>query len=355
MPRITEKNEVALYKYNKLRFSFLNISAESQQILTNDPWSFLNSYLQNISKNKRSNNRKKIERALYFASLAEDFYKTAENAELPAKGTLLYYGMLDLVKCYLSLNDVLIESVIEHHGLSLPIGKKTTIEIKTKMKDATNIFASFSEKLGNHIKSPLNIDLKHALSNIPEIHGIFSSLNTTKRKLLPINVTFKVNNERTKIFTELSFNKEQESKTDITKFLQGKRGKYFNKSTSDENQIIFRSNKRKNFTSENMDRIFRNILDEYKSFDIVTILTRQGYRYYVDLRPGHFHHLAYSLIVMFYLGTAARYRPTEIKTLLNSDSKPLISEFISLTPKQFLYQMVSIITGKECIIPFSAV
>ena len=124
MARALDKGELALYKYNKLRFSFVDVSAGSQQMLTNDPWSFLNSHLQNISKGKRSTNREKTEKATYFASLAEDFYKAAESVELPAKGTLLYYGMLDLVKCFLSLNDVAIESVIEHHGLSLPLAQR---------------------------------------------------------------------------------------------------------------------------------------------------------------------------------------------------------------------------------------
>lgn len=355
MARTQEQGEIALYKYNRLRFSFVDLNAVSPQMLTNDPWSFLNSYLQTLSKGKRSNNKEKTEKAIYFASLAEDFYKAAESVELPAKGTLLYYGMLDLVKCFLSLNDVAIESTLEHHGLSLPLGQKSLIEAKPKMKGATNIFATFCEKLGKDIKHPLSIDLENALSHIPEIHGIYSSLGNKKRKLLPINVEFKVNKSHTQLFTELKFDKEQESKTDTSKFLKGKRQKYFIDGVPEANKIVFRAAKKKKYTQDNMERIYRNILIEYKEFDIVPILTRQGYRYYIDLQPGEVHHLAYSLLVMFYLGTAARYRPTEIRTLLSSSSKPLISEFISLTPRQFLYQIVSIITGKECIIPLSAI
>lgn len=119
--------------------------------------------------------------------------------------------------------------------------------------------------------------------------------------------------------------------------------------------MVYRANKRKSFNRDNIHRIYKNILCEYKKLDIVPILTKQGYRYYVDLRPGELPQLSYSLAAMFYLGSAARYRPLEIKSLLENELRPLVSELVSLTPKQFLYQMVSLITKRECVIPFAAI
>lgn len=98
-----EKGELALHDYNQLKYSYVDIGAGEQHILTSDPWSFLNSHLNNLLLRKRGANREKLERAIYHSSLAEDFYKAAQNVPLPAKGTLYYYGMLDLVKCYLSV------------------------------------------------------------------------------------------------------------------------------------------------------------------------------------------------------------------------------------------------------------
>lgn len=37
MSKQIEKGEIALFKYNKLRFSFANLKAGDQQILTSDP------------------------------------------------------------------------------------------------------------------------------------------------------------------------------------------------------------------------------------------------------------------------------------------------------------------------------
>jgi hypothetical protein len=119
--------------------------------------------------------------------------------------------------------------------------------------------------------------------------------------------------------------------------------------------VVYRAARRKSFTQANIHRIYKNILAEYKKLDVVPILTTQGYRYYVDLRPGELPQLSYTLLSMFYLGSAARYRPLEVKSLLEGELRPLVSEFVSLSPRQFLYQMVSLITNKECVLPFAAI
>lgn len=356
MSRPVEKGELALYKYNKLRYSFVELGAGEQHVLSSDPWAFLSSHLQVKLSKTRGANRERIERAIYFASLAEDFYRAAQSVPLPAQGTLFYYGMLDLVKCYLSVGGADLETTYEHHGLMLPIGKKLTIEAKPKMKDAFNVFAHFCEALGKEIKIPLEIEFRQALSHVPEIHGIYVSLgHITKRKLLPVKIEFQVNEARNLLFTELIFDKEQEAKVDATRFLKGKRETYFKTGYPRDHQIVYRATRRKSYTKDNLDRIYKNVLSEYSTLDVVPILTPQGYRYYVDLRPGDVPHLAYSLLAMFYLGSAARYRPLEIRSLLDGSLRPLVSEFVSLTPRQFLYQLVSITTRKECVIPFSAI
>lgn len=351
-----EKGEIALFKYNKLRYSFVELGAGEQQILTSDLWAFLSSHLQTSLTNTRGANRKRIERAIYFASLAEDFYRAAQGVALPAQGTLYYYGMLDLVKCFLSLRGAALETTYEHHGLVLPIGKQQTIEAKPKTRDAFNVFANFCEALGKEIKAPLEIGFKEALSHVPEVHGIYVSLgHVAKRKLLPVKIEFQVNAAKDRLFTEVVFDKEQEAKVDTTRFLKGERQSYFKEGYPREQKIVYRASRRKSFTKENLDRIYKNILSEYRALDVVPILTAQGYRYYVDLKPGQVPQLAYSLLAMFYLGSAARYRPLEIRSLLSGPLRPLVSEFVSLTPRQFLYQLVSITTQRECVIPFSAI
>jgi len=350
-----QPGELARNNYNPVKYSFVPMEAGEQHVLTSDPWSFLSAQLQAKLPTKKGTNRANIERAFHYARLAEEFYSAAENTPLPAKGTLVYYGMLNLVKCYLSANKVELEKSYEHHGLQLPLGKKGTIQAKKPSAPShINIFAKFSDHLGKPVAADIEFDLKSALAHVPEIHGIYSSTTNEKRKLLPVNIEFLVNDKRNRMFTEISFKKEQEYKVDCTKFHKGERASYFQDGAPKEGMVVYRSKSKKGFNKDNISRKYKNILTEYEAFDVVSILTRQGYRYYIDLKPGSFPALCYSLAAMFYLGSAARYRPVEMESVLKGELRPVITELISVTPKQFLYQLVSHITQKECVIPSSA-
>lgn len=352
----TSKSESALFKYNQIRYSFVSLKAGEQYILTSDPWSFLHSNLRLRLGNSKGKNREKTERAIYYSELAEDFYKAAEVVPLPAKGTLLYYGMLNLVKCYLSLKDVPLEITHEEHGLNLPLGQPRTVKVKGKLNNAINVFFEFSNLLGKPVEKTSTIQFQEVLTHIPEIHNLYTNLiSTTPRKFLPIDIEFRVNEKRNCIFTRIIFTKKQETNLKTEKFLARQRKNYFKDSYNDEQRVIYESRKRKSFSARNAHRVYKNILNEYRTLDIVPILTRQGYKYYVDLSPGELPHLCYTFLAMFYLGSAARYRPLELKSLLEDKLRPLISEFVSLSPKQFLYQIVSLSTGKECVIPHAAI
>lgn len=351
-----EQGEIALFKYNKLRFSFANLKAGDQQILTSDPWSLINSHLQQKISRSRGDNKIFLERSLYFSSLAESFYKAANSILLPTRATLLYYGMLNLVKCFLSYNKIELETVHEHHGLNLPLGTDSTIQVKPKSNEGVNIFATFSEILGKKITHPFNINFRQAVTNIPEIHSLCHGLGLLpKRKLLPIQIEILTNPEHNKLFTEILIDNEQKTKVDINRFLKNERLNYFKEGLPREGKIVYRSKSRKPYTRENMNTIYQNILKEYCKFDIAPILTNTGYRYYVDLKTAELPHLSYTLLCMFYLGTVARYRPSEANELLQGTLRPIVSEFVNLSPNQFLYQLCSILLEKECVMPFSSI
>ena len=83
------------------------------------------------------------------------------------------------------------------------------------------------------------------------------------------------------------------------------------------------------------------------------MLTRQGYKYYIDLQPDKYDTLIYSYALMFYIGSVARYRPTLNEEILEGDYKAIISETMKSTPKQYLYQITGLITKKICAIPMA--
>ena len=164
-----------------------------------------------------------------------------------------------------------------------------------------------------------------------------------------------MNGSRDRLFVEVMYEKQNETKVDTSKFLKGSRATYFRTGYPREGWVVYRSKTRRHATKTNMSDCYAKFIAESRKFNIVSLLTRNGYRYYCDLQPGPLHHLSYSLLAMFYVGAAARYRPLEIKAVLAGNLRPLVSELVTLAPKQFLYQVTSLLTEKVCLVPFSEI
>lgn len=353
MPRPLERGLPAAFNYRPVRYSHFDVEPGASTVLTSDPWSYLHAHLLKGKGKRRGDNKRRLERALYYSSVAEDFYKAAATTPLPVKGTLAYYGMLNLVKCFLSTRGVDLEQTWEHHGLTVPLGTQGIVESKPSNNDVS-IFAEFGKLLGKPVAAKTTVSFKDLCANIPELHKMSHSIGiVTKMNLVPIEVQFLVNEKKNAVFTEVRFGKSAGAQVDISKFWRGKKKAYFKAKREEGGWCIYRSKKRRRLTKTNWKRTYKLIRDEYAEFDIVSLLTRDGYRYYCDLKPHRWHHLACTLAAMFYLGSVARYRPTETEALLTGEERPLIGELTTTCPHQFLYQLVGLTTNSVCCVPFA--
>jgi hypothetical protein len=343
-------------KYRPVRFSHIFVEPHEMAVLTADPWSFLHSYLLQKKTKSAGENRKGYERARYYSKLAEDFYKASESSDIPTKGTLLYYGMMNLVKAFLSVKKVKLEDIPEHHGLTNTHGRKYSLTVSGKMKGCTNIFLEFARLLSAPVLGKHEINLRHILPHIPELHAIANNSGIVKKpKMLPVNIQFLVNENNTYLFTEISFDKSTEHTIDTSKFYKGKRKEYFKSGAPSAGKVVYRSKARKKLTPNNWSRVYKNILKEYEGMGLSSVLTRSGYRYYCPMQDAQYHHLCYTYLFMFYLGHSARYRPTEITEILEGELRAVVAEAAALCPRQFMYQLVSLITNKLCVIPYASI
>jgi hypothetical protein len=355
MSKPLEEGLPALYKYQSVKYHHVDVAPGANLILTADPWSYLYAWLSKQAKKHKGHRKNCLVRAIYYAKLAESFYKAGESIELPAKSTLIYYGMLNIVKCYLSVCYVELGKDYEHHGLSMPIGTKLTVEISSET-NGNPIFAKFAKFLKTPITTKETMSLKDIALQIPEIHemshntGIGSS---GRRQFLPVEIQILVSQAKDRIFSEIKYEKKHEERVDVDKFYRGQVKDYFRSQENVNNNIIYRSKKRKKLThnAKSWNAVYKNILKEYGFFNINSILTRDGYRYYCNLHPGKLNQLCYPLILMFYFGSVARYRPAETEYLLSSEWRPIVGEATTMIPTQFLYQMVSRITSSICVLP----
>ncbi len=356
MPKPLEKGEAARYEYNEVRYAHVDVGPADAIVLTADPWSFLHAHLSDRITHSYSTKRECFRRALYYASLAEGFYDAAEPAELPTKGTLCYYGMLNLTKCFISSREIELEKRQEYHGLTLASDSPQAVQVQRTPRSAVFIFHEFAKLMGAPVKAKQVVTLKDVCRHIPELHEItfnLGHLDGGKRKYLPVDIRFLVNEKKDHLFTEMAYEKKHETSMPTQRCMSGPRESYFKDGPARDGWVVFRSRKRKRLTAGNWPRVYANILKEYRRFDLASILTRAGYRYYCDLDPGEYHHLCYCLIMMFYIGAVARYRPTEVQQILSGSLRPLITEAVALCPVQFLYQLVSLTTCKICVVPYA--
>lgn len=341
-------------KYREVRYSHILTEPYEMAALTADPWSFLHGYLLQQRKKTAGVNRKGFERAGYFSKLAEDFYKASINTDMPTKGTLLYYGMMNLVKSLLAVNRVKLEDVPEHHGVTNTHGRKHNLTISGNIKGCTNVFKEFAKLLNTPVSGKHQLNVRHILPHIPELHAIATDSGIVKKpKMLPVSIQFLVNESNSYLFTELSFDKASEHSINTSLFYTGKRKDYFRVGPKIEGKVVYRSSARKKLTADNWSRVYKNILKEYSQLGLSSLLTRTGYRYYCPMQASQYHHLCYSYLFMFYLGHSARYRPTEISEILNGELRAVATEAVALCPRQFLYQLVSLITNKLCVLPYA--
>lgn len=356
--------EIARRHYQAVKYFPFGNSAGSSFVLTSYPFNYLHAWLDNkinIILRDTEKKRNKLSKAKYFTTLSEDFYQSSLHAQMPAKGTLIYYSLLNLVKAQLIVSGYDLESKIEHHGLTLPPKNDTKLKLTPMKAPGTiSIFHEFAKTL----KHPINnsdgngIELEDLLRELPEIHELGHALGlfqNTKRKFLPVHLTIRTNEPKNKLYFIFTFEKKNEKLMRTDKLEKDPFNKIIKPvKTNEKDLICYKSIKQINYT-KNSDRSWRmaykKITTEISKLNITPLLTRNGYRNYINLEQPRFHRLSSLLAFTFYIGTVARYRPTLNESVLKGDFQPLISEAIISCPNQFFYQLISHITDQVCAIP----
>lgn len=357
MPRKPEPGQLARYEYQPVKYSHFKVGPAASLVLTADPWSYLYAWLTTSAAKTRGKKRRCLERALYYRDLSEDFFKAADSVELPTQATLIYYGFFNLAKCFISSREIELESGIEHHGLVISQAAEFRVVVRSPPKNSISIFHEFARCLGTSISARQEFTVAEVAAQLPEVHEIAHTLDqlpASKRHFVPVEIDFLVNDACTRVFTEIRYEKKSEARIPnlLNSFHKGVRKTYFARLEEwRDGWICFRGKRSDLRQQKSWPRVYATIASHYKRFDLWSLLTRDGYRYYCNLSSPSFHQLCYVMMLMFYLGTTARYRPTEMKKLMEHDLAPVVSEAITICPTQFLYQMVSLTTRSICVRP----
>jgi hypothetical protein len=334
--KLEELGEQVLRDYKSVKYFPFDNVAGAPFILTSDPLGYLEAWLENsltAIKRDATSKRDSITKAIYFTQLSQDFYNSALSAKMPSKGTLLYYSFINLVKVYLLMNGHKLETKTEHHGVSLPSTYKDKLKLINPAGDGISIFHEFAKLIGKEVdnKTGSDISFKDLLNSLPEVHEIGFALGlfpNTKRRFLPVELTIRTCANRKTIYYTISYEKRFDNQMKVDKLSKG----------------VFK----KKLTKP-------KIVSDIAELNITPMLTRQGYRFYLDLEPTRLHRLSSVLAFAYYLGTVARYRPSLNEEILKGKYQSIINEAIISCPNQFFYIMVSHITKQICAIPMAKI
>jgi hypothetical protein len=364
MPK-SKKGELAKKNFQSVKYFPFGNQPASSYVLTTNPFSFLNSWLDNeidkVIKETKDKRRSKLEKAKYFCLLAEDFNNSAQSSRMPAKATMLYYAQLNLVKCFLLLNGFELEKTIEKHGLNLPYNSELILRVMKKESGSILIFREFARLTGvdvNKIEGS-NFDLRTLLFELPEIHelGFALEIFDGKRRFLPVEIEIKINEGHTSLYYEIIYNKKHSSSVDSSNFFKNVL-KPNNEEKPNSDKIRYQSITSIKFT-ENDDlswsKAYTKLCKQINSLGVTTLLSRDGYRYYLNLNPSNLNRYCSVYAFLFYIGTIARYRPSLNESVLKGIFQAIINEAIETCPNQLYYHLVSLITKRVCAIPMAKI
>lgn len=332
-------------------YSFCKVDLTKPKIFVSDPWGVLRGHLSE-KKDRVSTTKlkKRFDIALHFARQAEQFSVAARFTDLPTKGTLLYYSMMNLVKSYLTYQAI---DCGNHHGITQVSGGSKKIRLNS-IKGRISTFENFSLALNGHFNAGDQFSFDDLTTKILEVHKLDNLWGSNSRylKYVPIKMNFiefyRGSNQLFNLHIEIQ--EKHKGSYDLTHFLKNGREDVFQ--SIDGSLLRYRLKRSRKLQISSLERKINGLFkNELYPLNFVDLLDHDKYVHYCFLGRPTYHHLCYPYLFMFYVGYYARYFPVESDKMMKGKKHAIISEVVKQCPPQFVYQLLSRILEKKCVIP----
>lgn len=316
------------------------------RILCEDQWSFVELWLRG----------KKQKDSLSYWLQAKEFLNSAQQISVKAAPLPLYYCFLNATKALLTFRS---ELSLEKHGVSggRIESARTTLGNEEITFPTSGIAASLSTFLG---KSPTGrkYSLQEVLGNLPFIHRAFQiTFPSETERFIPLkSAQYCCTGDGSKrYFYAEPYGRFQDART-----LQSL-PKNFEHYKFEDTRYIRRKKKvswgvNQRSREKDIDIANINLLNYHRE-------TRKNLMYisgpenlwYIRKPKNNGIDDVHSLVLMFAamhrLSELSRYDPVGFSKLLESKPNWLITEFVSLAPRQFIYEIATEITGELFSLP----
>jgi hypothetical protein len=317
----------------------------SQTVLTNSPWTFVALWLQ----------RNRTPQALFYWEQAQEFHKVSVGLPLRSAPLLLYYCFMNAAKALLVAKSV---NLNEMHGISahpraVPGVKRTFAGEGIKIH-TTGILPSLSAYYGEPETSKTHT-LQELFFNMVFIHRTYClTYSSQKEMFLPLANCGYMYDTRTKevffkadIERNIPFNRAVK-KLPATFVAAPAIGPRAIRSVA---TLVWRAPGRP--TTTNIQELVDFNRGLRQELHFITGAQTLWYLKTAPVGPSKLKRQLPTLILaaMHRLSEICRYQPLQLESLLAGQKNWLLSEFIQMSPSQFIDEIASEMTGYQFLVP----
>lgn len=339
-------SEIARYNNRDLRLNKCLTAPDFNRrtVLTNSSWEFVHLWLK----------RQKKKEALFYWDQAKEFFDAAKGLSNYTSPLLYYYAYMNAAKALLSSKGVVFSP---RHG----VGEDNSIT--RKKYDINNIGIKIHNSgvvhaLSQHL-SESEVTKKHTLKelffNLPYVHRTYClSYGNQGDMFIPLvdcYYYFDANNSSIYLGGKIS-------KDFIGKKYESRLPSSIQIDTSDSSGEKFRSVASTSVSGRNL---IKNDLSGLATLNTdlrrdIQYIAGASTLWYAKGAPGRGGSinrtpLVLALGAMHRLSELTRYHPLQLEAILDGDRNWLISEFLQMSPPQFIDQISSEITGFQFLPP----
>jgi hypothetical protein len=367
MPSFPHQRQGKLLTVGKHRVSFTLYAGQREKphrrMLASNPWRCMELALLRAGRQSSE--------CLAYLRQAHDFHIASEAAKATARPLLMYYSFLNLAKMLIKHQNGTIDLTRASHGISEPktntqrnrftlTSQSVRVQSPPKHGIPVPIFLELTKVLEwRKLRPGTQYDVCELLAQVPAIHRAYCHIRRQEERLYLINeAEFRYNHSNRTAWVMIWIKQSEFGSRKILKEARSRSyfSEWFEQVESDpdhEDFIPFQSK------TENYGRSPTEPLPELgrhcKHAGIVSILTPNGYRYYLtNFQPKlRVCQILASYMAMFYFNSVARYRPADYEKMLTRRFGWAIEEFLSSQGHQFVYLIANALLKQEVVAPWA--
>ena len=329
-----------------------------RRLYVKDPWAIL---VEAVYR-QRSVSKRRILESLSFLRQAEEYFDAGvQSRSIDVKPVLLYYAIMNLAKCLISVCDSALDMAQARHGLVTKPKERAILGDQISVKNSSrfvNIFDHLLRVLEGGGAAFTTLEVRHLLPQILPGHRLWSYASDKKERFLAVtDISCYSNHDGKEMWLRLNFKSGElhyvAPSTSALIRAAHLPGAWSHVSAEglEETTLMLEQSDVVHYQQRPIDHLQTLFQTLRPALWCGVSPAPPHRRYYVlaDSRLGakRLPQWASMYVLFFYLSDLTRYRPQHFDRFLESKYGPQIETVLDECPRQFLYLMASELLQRE--------